>query len=259
MIYEKMCSERKRLEQEISSLQARIQELPEGKLICTSHKNYTKWYQSDGHHSTYIPKKNKELAAQLAEKKYLSMQLTNFLQEQKAIDFYLRHHASDINSADQFLTEDSPYFELLSHQFTPTSQELYNWMTQPYERNSAYPGQCIHKTTSGIFVRSKSESLIAMLLHINKIPFRYECALHLDDTTIFPDFTIRHPQTGHTFYWEHFGMMDNPNYCKNAFSKLERYTSSGIIPSIHLITTYETQNHPLDSGIVENLIKLYFL
>jgi len=59
-----------------------------------------------------------------------------------------------------------------------------------------------------------------MILYADNIPFRYECALQLDNITIYPDFTIRHPQTGETIYWEHFGRMDKDDYSKNAFSKL---------------------------------------
>ena len=98
-----------------------------------------------------------------------------------------------------------------------------------------------------------------MLLYINKIPFRYECALHLGETTLFPDFTIRHPKTGNVYYWEHFGLMDNPAYSQNAYSKLQLYTSHGIIPSIQLITTYETKDNPLSTDIVEKIIAYYFL
>ena len=86
------------------------------------------------------------------------------------------------------------------------------------------------------------------------IPFRYECALHLGNTTLFPDFTIRHPKTGEFFYWEHFGMIDNATYCQNMTSKLQLYTAHGIIPSIQLITTYETKEHPLSAEMVENII-----
>lgn len=181
------------------------------------------------------------------------------MQEKKAIDFYLRHHHSDAKSAEQLLSDKSVYSELLSPYFFPESQELQKWMTQPYEGNSSYPEQCIHKTSAGILVRSKSEALITMLLHINKIPFRYECALTLGDITIYPDFTIRHPQTGQFFYWEHFGMLDNPTYAKNAFSKLQLYIDHGIVPSIQLLTTYETKEYPLDSTMAENLVKFYFL
>lgn len=253
-----MFSERQRLEQEITSIQNKIRELPDGKLICTHNRNYIKWFQSDGHTCTYIPKRNRKLAEQLAIKKYLSLQAEDLLHEQKAIDFYLRHHITD-NHAQQLLSDDSGYSELLSPFFTPSSQEHQNWMNSPYKHNENYPEQLIHKTSSGILVRSKSEAIIAMLLHIYKIPFRYECALQLGDATIFPDFTILHPQTGQIFYWEHFGIMDNPTYQRNAFSKLELYASNGIYPSLQLITTYETKDHPLDSGIVETMTKHYFL
>ena len=259
MIYEKMYAERQRLEQEITSLQARISGLPEGKLVCARNGSYTKWYRSDGHHSTYLPKKEKELAEQLAAKKYLQMQLEELLQEKKAIDFYLRHHNSDVKCAEQLLSDKSIYSQLLSPYFIPKSEENQKWMTQTYEHNPSYPEQCIHKTSAGILVRSKSEALIAMLLHINRIPFRYECALTLGDITIYPDFTIRHPQTGQLFYWEHFGMMDNPAYTKNAFSKLQLYAEYGIVPSIQLLTTFETKEYPLDFTMAENLVKFYFL
>ena len=198
---------------------------------------------------------------QRLEREIVSLQarLKELLQEQRAIDFYLRHHNSDAGYAEHLLSENSLYSELLSPYFTPESQELQKWMAQPYESNPAYPEQRIHKTRAGIFVRSKSEALIAMLLYMNKIPFRYECALSLGNVAVFPDFTIRHPHTGQFFYWEHFGMMDSSVYAKNAFSKLQLYTEHGIVPSIQLLTTYETKEHPLDSAAAENLIKSYFL
>lgn len=72
-------------------------------------------------------------------------------------------------------------------------------------------------------------------------------------------FTIRHPKTGEVFYWEHFGLMDNPTYSKNAYSKLQLYTNHGIIPSIQLITTYETKEHPLTAETIEKIVENYFL
>ena len=81
----------------------------------------------------------------------------------------------------------------------------------------------------------------------------------LDGIMIYPDFTIRHPKTGETFYWEHFSLMDNPTYSKNACSKLQHYISSGIIPSIQLITTYETKDNPLSAEKVEKIVEEYFL
>ena len=101
--------------------------------------------------------------------------------------------------------------------------------------------------------------MIDTLLYLNKIPFRYEDALHLGNTTFYPDFTILHPSTGKIYYWEHFGMMDDAAYAKNTCFKLQTYTSHGIIPSINLITTYETKEFPLSSDSIEKIIHHYFL
>lgn len=42
-------------------------------------------------------------------------------------------------------------------------------------------------------------------------------------------------------------------------SKIQKYASCGIVPGIHLITTYETKEHPLSTEIIEKIIKHYFL
>ena len=132
-------------------------------------------------------------------------------------------------------------------------------MHESYQKNQKYPEQLIHKSSSGNIVRSKSETIIDMLLYTNKIPFRYEALLQLGESSIFPDFTIRHPKTGDYYYWEHFGMMDNPAYFKKVTPKLDLYISHGIIPSIQLITTYETKEHPLSVDTISHLIEQYFL
>ena len=254
-----MLIEYKRLESQIKSLQEELSDYPEGKLICTHNNTYYKWYLKDGEKQTYIPKKERKLAEKLAAKKYLSLLLKDLLHEQKAIEFYLKHHNADVGQAEHLLSDMSEYNELLSPFFTPISQELSSWTKSTYEKNDKYPEQLIHKSISGNLVRSKSEAIIDAFLYLNKIPFRYECSLHLGDTLLFPDFTIRHPQTGDLFYWEHFGLVDNPIYCKNMHSKLQLYTLHGIFPSAQLITTYETKEHPLSSELVEKLVEYFFL
>ena len=86
----------------------------------------------------------------------------------------------------------------------------------------------------------------------------YECALPLGESVVYPDFTIRHPITGKTYYWEHFGMVDNPVYAKKAISKMELYMSHQIYPDIQLITTYETKEFPLVPETIEFNIKRFF-
>ena len=247
------------LEEKISSLQAQLDRLPAGKLICSRNGNFFKWFHSDGHKKTYLPKAQKPFAQQLALKKYLSQQMEDLRREKKAIDTYLQHRPDDKRCADQLLSEGSGYAELLSPFFKPESREFSDWMTTPYERCEKFPETLVHKTTSGIMVRSKSEAMIAAVLHANKIPFRYECALQLGETTIFPDFTIRHPKTGRFFYWEHFGLMDQVSYCRSTFSKLDFYAAHKIIPSIQLLATFETREAPLSYETVEKMVEHYFL
>jgi len=246
------------LETQISSLRAQLKTFPKEDFFCTHNGKYYKWYQTDGKTQQYIPKKKRQLAEKLAAKKYLSLLCEDLEQEKLALSFYLRHHTPHPWKSENLLINAPEYNALLSPFFTPTSQELLDWVNAPYESNTKYPEQLLHATGTGHMVRSKSEAIISILLQTHRIPFRYECALHLDEITLFPDFTIRHPKTGQFFYWEHFGLMDNPGYCQNTCSKLQLYASHGIIPSIHLITTYETKAHPLRTDMVEKIVTYYF-
>lgn len=256
-LYERILTEKERLIEQIRTLKQELLGLPEGKLICCHHGTRCKWYLSDGHKKIYIPKTNAHLAMQLARKKYLTLKLKDLENEKRALDFYLQHH-SPTGKANMLLTEPSEYQALLAPQFTTFSTEISNWLNSPYEQNHTHPEHLIHKSISGHLLRSKSEMLIDMLLYQHQIPFRYECALNLGEVKLHPDFTIRHPITGELYYWEHFGLMEHPNYAANTFSKLKLYTEYGIIPGIHLITTYETQEHPLSTEMVEKIIDYYF-
>ncbi|MCI5870093.1 MAG: ATPase [Dorea sp.] len=259
MIYEQMLAECKRLEEQIESLKIELKKFPDGKIICTRNGKRYKWYLSNGSSCTYLPKSKRSLAEKLAAKKYLSLSLEDCIHEKKAIDYYLRHHNPEGSLAEKMLLRMPEYTELMSPYFTPLSKELQEWGASPFNANPKYPEQLIFRTTSGRYVRSKSEVIIDMYLSIHQIPFRYESPLCLNNLTLYPDFTIRHPQTGQFYYWEHFGLADDPDYCQNMNSKLNLYTSNGIIPTINLITTSETKEHPLDVNLVNKIIQHYFL
>ena len=259
MIYEKALAEKQRIEEQIQNLEMQLQSYPEGNIFIIRNGKYFKWYQSKEKEEIYIPKSERKLAEQLAAKKYLSYLVEELKQEQKAIDFYLKHHKINANRAVKLLTEQSEYQELLSPFFKPISQELIDWKNADYEHNMSYTEQLIQRASEGKMVRSKSEVLIDMVLYKNKIPFRYECALKLNGITIYPDFTIRHPKTGEVYYWEHFGKADDPTYNKSIPLKLQNYITNGIIPSHQLITTYETRKKPLNLDTIEKIVEEYFL
>ena len=252
-----MSSEHRRLEEQIELVESQLKQLPKGKLICKRDDKRYKWYYNKDGKQIYIPKKERQFAEKLAARKYLEHLHEDLVHEKMAIEFYIRHHKE--GTADKMLTQMPEYQELLKPHFKVLSEELYVWKKSPSNYSKKYPEQLKHKTASGNIVRSKSEVLIDMQLYKHKIPFQYEAPLHLGDEIFYPDFTIRHPQTGESFYWEHFGKMDDLKYANNVISKLRFYINHGIIPGVNLIITYETLVKPLNLETVDNLIKEYFI
>ena len=143
--------------------------------------------------------------------------------------------------------------------FEKYEKEKISWMNGQYKCNPSHPENLIHNTMQGHLVRSKSEVIIANTLYMNQIPYRYENQLEVKGVILYPDFTILHPKTNNLCYWEHFGMMENETYRENAYNKLKLYGQNGIIPSINLITTFETKSHPIDSGKIQQIVKEKFV
>lgn len=259
MFYEQICLERDKIISKINNLTSVLEELPEGKLICTKNGNHTKWYHSDGKNFTYLHKRNKVLAEKLAIKKYYEYQLKELSQELTLIEKYLdKHHKIKIKSED-LLKESSYYKELLKANLLTSDEKLLQWSKQSYIPNPNHTENLIHQCLAGHKVRSKSEVIIANSLFLHKIPYRYEAGINLESSMIFPDFTICHPKTLQIIYWEHFGLMDNSTYRDNVYHKLGIYGRHNIIPTINLITTYEMRDYPLNSSKIETIIQENFL
>jgi hypothetical protein len=102
----------------------------------------------------------------------------------------------------------------------------------PVEHNGTfYEQNLIHRTRRGEMVRSKSELLITERLIDHKIEYVYEQPLVLGGQTRFPDFTIDDAESGTKFYWEHCGLLNDPEYRKRWERKLTWYRENGILPS----------------------------
>ena len=92
-------------------------------------------------------------------------------------------------------------------------------------------------------VRSKSEVIIANMLHDRGIPFLYECPLYAPDGTFYlPDFTIT--WQGEKWYWEHLGLMEKEEYKNHWETKREWYEK--YFPG-RLVTTVESPNLSKDA------------
>lgn len=262
IIYDQIVLEYNHLQEQIHYLQNELSKLPDNSFFCVKDDRRIKWFITDENGTHYLPKSKRSLAEKLAYRKYLSSKLKEYKGEQSALCAYLKNHSSSYGTADQMLSPDNIYSELLSKHFVPrysSPKDIEQWKNTPYNTNPAHPENLLHPTNLGFSVRSKSEAMIAMALHFNYVPFRYECALELNGVTIYPDFTILHPITRKILYWEHFGMIDKSNYQSQYFPKLKHYITNGIYPSINLITTYETEQSPFSLERLDQVLNTYNL
>lgn len=108
----------------------------------------------------------------------------------------------------------------------------------------------IYRTLSGDMVRSKSEVIIANILHERGIRFEYEQELYVVGKAYSPDFTIKHK--GQTYYWEHLGLLEQDQYHSDWREKKAMYNTH--FPG-QLITTVESS---VLSKEAEGVVETYF-
>lgn len=128
--------------------------------------------------------------------------------------------------------------------FRPVREELQQ-MGGWYEEGK------IHQTLAEFMVRSKSEVIIANMLHEREIPFKYEVPLYAANGTFYlPDFTIT--WRGEDWYWEHLGLMEQDKYRNHWETKQTWYNR--FFPN-SLVTTQEGGDL---SKQADELIQQYF-
>ena len=139
-----------------------------------------------------------------------------------------------------------------------------NTIIEQFE-NEAYEGlgfdeddKTDYITNRGERVRSKSEKIIADELDRLGIPYKYEkpLLLNVDGKTknFYPDFTVLNVSSGEIKYVEHLGMMDHPNYYKNALAKLDVYERNGLLVGRDIILFHESSYRPLSTRTVSDYI-----
>ncbi|WP_442580322.1 ATP-dependent DNA helicase [Mesorhizobium sp. ASY16-5R] len=145
-----------------------------------------------------------------------------------------------------------------------TARRLTNLFTAPHpvEYGGVFlEDGLIHRTSRGELVRSKSEVIIANILHALKISYAYEQPMKGKDGSVrYPDFTIEDAETGQRVFLEHLGMMSEPSYRKRWEEKLAWYRAQDVRlhedgggeAGILLVTTEEGG---IDSSGITNQLK----
>lgn len=195
--------------------------------------------------------RNEELVFSLARKKYLTVSLRLV---EKNIDYLAPLVEQYNNLTPEYIIGKLPYsFQKLPLKiYRPYHRKRDDWMEEQYERSSYNPGEKGHVTAKGLWVRSKSEVIIAEKLDACNVPYRYEQMLHIEQYHFAPDFTVL-TQDG-LKYWEHCGLVKDKAYMRRHKWKMNMYEKAGIVPWKNLIVTYDDENGGLDSRIIESEI-----
>jgi hypothetical protein len=207
---------------------------------------------------SYLGKDKETLRRQLSRKKFIEKGLPLLEEIIKNQELFLKK-PSVFNSTEVVAPLPEAYRDLGYSPILDSAESNHPcvWRNEHYEKSSLHPERLIYSTQNGLRVRSKSESIIAGLLEIQDIPFRYEALLVLDERNYYPDFTILNPQDNQIVYWEHFGMVDNEEYAAAMDRKLTVYKKHGIQPWNNLITTYESGANPFNVQQIRRVIKAF--
>lgn len=258
-VIETLLEERKKLSLFLREAEKRLEKAPEGKIRIVKHgKGYQFYLRRHGRErsGTYMRASEREKAYSLIQKDY-DLSIVKLAKEQKMIiDRFLKKY--DPNKLKSLHASLNEVRKMHLHAFELSDDDyIQQWQSYEYVPKMIMEDTPRHFTSNGERVRSKSEVMIADSLKQVGIPYRYECPLEFRNMTIHPDFTILRVSDRTELYWEHLGMMDDPDYCYKALLRIRQYEDHGIYPGINLILTMETAQIPINVAVIRNMIKMY--
>lgn len=256
-----LLQEKKDLENIISKAERELKNAPEGTVQIRKHYKGFQFYHRklpSEKNGKYIPVRERKKALDLIRKRYLLRVVESAGHQVLLIDSFLNGY--DPEALDKvYALEGDIRKKLITPIVMPDELFINNWTSVIYEGKPFQEGVPEHYTNKDERVRSKSEVLIANTLAHFKIPYRYEYPTEVLGRIIYPDFTVLRVADRKEIIWEHFGMMDEEEYCDKAFQRIRNYEAAGMFPGKDLIFTFETIKMPLNSRVVEAMIKQYLV
>ena len=248
------------IEKAIVHFQKRISHAPPGSLRVARKNDRHEFYQridAKDTIGTYLPRKDRDIAAALAQKDYDSKLLAELVKQQKALERFLKDYDPDA-PLDVYEKLGEARKALVTKEFLTDKEFVEQWLNMPYNHMGFGDNDPEYYTPKGERVRSKSELLIADALIRNNIPYRYECPVYEGGYLIgVPDFNCLNVRQRKDYYWEHLGMMSDSTYADKNVIKLEKYSLANDFDESRLILTFETENHPLNTRVIEEKIRRY--
>lgn len=249
----------------IAELEEKEAKGPGNHILLSEEKCRVRFYvMNDDLKREYISIRDTARIASLSQRLYEMRLLKAAREEMRMLEICRKHLDGNRTPADANEVYNSLKPEIRKHvNPDPTTDEGYakRWSEETYymlERTEYHK----YETLAGNYVRSKSEVIIADRLYKEGIPYRYEQRLMLDRKKMlryYPDFTILNKRTRQIYYWEHLGLLGDPEYCADNLAKLEDYTRYGIIQGKNLILTYECADRTLSTDIVKRMIREFLV
>ena len=250
------------IENRITMINDRIKKAPYGSLRVSNKANRYQYYHmtaSGDNHGKYISKKDSVFAIQLAQKDYDKKLLDALIHQKKAIDGFLKDFNPEA-AAQVYAKLSDQRKALVTPEFLSDEEYIAHWLNEPYKKLGFKPDDPEFYTAKGERVRSKSEILIADALLRNNIPYRYEYPVFSNGVIIgAPDFNCLNVKLRKDYYWEHLGKLGDHDYSNRNVKKLEQYSLADDFDETRLILTFETDQHPLNTKVIEEKIRKYLL
>ncbi len=244
----------------IGIIEGALQNAPEGSLRVTKNRNKPAYYHCLGGERTFIRKDQMRLAADLAKKEYYLILNEELKREEKAILAFLKeyHPGRELQLYESMVPGRRALVVPLVMPDRAFASEWREKLENEKEKwPNTYPIGEVLFTEQGENVRSKSEKIIADSLYRVGIPYVYEAPLRLGGRTVFPDFTMLNMPERKTWYWEHFGLLDQEAYLNDSLEKLNLYADEGIFPGDGLLVTYESSRKPMKSKLIKTMIERF--
>ncbi|MGN0659655.1 MAG: hypothetical protein ACI4LA_08610 [Emergencia sp.] len=245
----------------LQSYRSAARKLPKGRLLCRNVRGAYRYYRKDENtgKEIYLRKSEQDLIEKLKLRRSLEKAIenmeTNLKYQQKILDHYRAYDSASVEKQLPASYSDDR-FRQYEKQFITDARD------RDCGQNDYLSEGRNQKTSFGLMVRSKSEVMIAEILHSYGIPFRYEEKLTVRSRdgsmkTYLPDFTIYLPWG--KLYWEHFGLFSRKDYREKSIEKLNDYFFNGIVMPSNLIVTMDGPAGEFDIEAVERIVRGFLL
>lgn len=234
----------------------RMHTLPHGKLKVQKKDSGFYYTVITNNSAKYVGRENNEVRA-IKERnfyeRYLSLLEKDISVLTRCYDSYNDIDPAKLESIFSNAYQGIPDSCYKSLGFIPPSER-----TQSTNINNMYEDHLIHSSLLGIKMRSKSEISIASLYKTLGYEVIYEKKLLLPDgDELYPDFSIVVDEGTKEIYHEHIGMLNDPEYRKRFYRKLDKYLRNGFVPFRDVFFTFDEPDGSIDMESISQIVKFF--